>query len=217
MNKIKVLLIAVFVLSITGVNAQLDNIWKSVEVLSGGDMEFLFDQEELNVEFTFERVNDFESEEEFIEYKTLKKKEKKAKKWIEKYNNNKVKYKEAFIIYLNKRLQKANLKAEEGNSGAKYTLIVCTEHIERTVLKVNGTDDTGCRVDYNFKFVETENKDNIVAEFEIDRLVGIAPAGAFGASSMVSLSPSIRIKEAYADAGRKMGSYIKKTYKKRDE
>lgn len=170
------------------------------------DYKFLKKEKKLNILFTYEgmTVGKNMTEEAYVAKKVKEKNEKKSgtgNKWKKAWEKGKLSiYEPIFKAAFIKKMGKAGIKVSEGDD-ARLTVIVKTTRIEPGfnigIVKKNA------EVDFEFIFVETANKDNIVAQIIMTRARG---------SDTYTVSD--RVKLAYMGGARRLSGYIAKRLKK---
>ena len=185
----------VLAVSIFSLNSQAQR----VKTTSGSD-DILKPETNINIEFVYDNmsVGKFKTDQDYIKDKTAEYNKKEpgkgdawAKSWI---NDREARYEPKFI-----ELFKIN-SGMSVMSDAKYTLIFKTTSIEPGYNI--GISRKNAQIDAEVWIVETANKSNKLATFTIDNVPG---GTAFG----YDFDSGLRISEAYANAGKKLGKYLK--------
>lgn len=172
--------------------------------VEAGSYDFLKGVKELNVEFDYsnlEMMKENLSESTYIDNRRDELNEKNAgegDRWEKKWENAKEGiWQPKFLDLVNAVVSKKNkgFKADEGLSSAKYTLIVEVKwiypgwdvYVSKQPAKVTTT----------LKFVETDNRDNVLLEISSTD----APGDGFGSN----FSNESRIGEGFAKTGKSLG------------
>ena len=169
--------------------------------LSDGDINFLKDENFIQFEFTYTdmAVGKFNTEKEYVEKKREdynKKESGKGDEWVKSWvNDRKNQFEPKFIELFTKAS-----KMEQSNK-AKYTLIFKTQFTEpgfnigiaRKNAKING----------EVLIVETANKNKALATITVRDALGRTFGG-------YDFDTGGRIAEAYADAGKALGRFVKR-------
>ncbi|MEO6721696.1 MAG: hypothetical protein ABIN67_15110 [Ferruginibacter sp.] len=170
--------------------------------LTDGDLSVLKDQTSINFEFTYDNmsVGKFDKEKDYIEKKTgdyNKKEDGRGDAWAKSWvNDRKERFEPKFIELFTKASEMSESKT------AKYTLIFKTTSTEpgyNIVIKRKNA-----QVDGIVEIVETANKKKVIATISVDNALGRTFGG-------YDYDTGLRIAEAYADAGKALGKYIKKS------
>jgi hypothetical protein len=178
-----------------------------------GDFNFLKDQKEINVEFTYDNLKLLKENKSDAEYvservadlngKAKGSGESWKKKW---YSSRDLLFESKFLELANVVLSKEgkDVVFQEEAKQAKYTLIVDAVWIYPGYNVVMAKK--GAKVSTVLRFVETGNKKNVVLEIKSDE----APGDVFGGS----FSNEDRIGEGYAKTGKSLAKMLlKKAYK----
>ncbi len=169
--------------------------------LKDGDAAVLKDQASINFEFTYDNmaVGKFDTEKEYIDKKTEEYNKKEpgrgdnwAKNWV---GDRKQQFEPKFIELFTKASELSESKT------AKYTLIFKTTFTEpgfnvgvvRKNAKLNG----------EALIVETADKSKVIATITVENALGRTFGG-------YDFDTGGRIAEAYADAGKALGKFVKK-------
>jgi hypothetical protein len=169
--------------------------------LKDGDLSVLKDQTSINFEFTYDNmaVGKFDTEKEYIDKKTEEYNKKEpgrgdnwAKNWV---GDRKQQFEPKFIELFTKASELSESKT------AKYTLIFKTTFTEpgfnigvmRKNAKLNG----------EALIVETADKSKVIATITVENALGRTFGG-------YDFDTGGRIAEAYADAGKALGKFVKK-------
>lgn len=185
---------------------------QDMKVVSG-DFKFLKDQKEINVEFDYSKftvMKDKKTEAQYIEdrVKDLNEKTKGTGDiWKKKWNSAKEltwtpKFLELMHVIFTKEGKEVTF--QEGLTNAPYTLIVETVWIypgwDASIMK------QPAKVSTNLKFVETNNKSNVLLEISSEE----APGDQWGSN----FSNESRIGEGYAKTAKSLAKLLlKKAYK----
>jgi hypothetical protein len=198
MRKINLLIALIAIISFTA-SAQRSTRAKEA------DYKFLLKEKSLNILFTYEgmTVGKNMTEEAYVAKKVSEKNAKKpgtGDKWQKAWENGKLSvYEPAFKAGYVKKMAKSGIKVTEGDD-ARLTLIVKTTRIEPGFNI--GITKMSAVCDYEFIFVETANKDNIVAQIVMSKMRGSD-----------TYSVSARIQVAFMNAGRRLSGYTAKKLK----
>lgn len=120
--------------------------------------------------------------------------------WLKQWKNNREStYQPKFEDLLNKYLSKTGISAYPSNEDAKYTLILKTVFTEPGFNV--GVMDQSAYITVEASFVETANKDKVLAKKTFKKMPG---ATAFGPDWDVAT----RVSESYAKAGKETGKWI---------
>lgn len=169
--------------------------------LTSGDLSALKDQTSMNFEFTYDNmsVGKFDNEKDYIEKKTEDYNKKEAgrgdnwaKSWV---NDRQARFEPKFIELFTKASEMSESKT------AKYTLRFKTTSTEPGFNIV--IHRKNAKVDGIVEIVETANKKNVIATISVDNALGRTFGG-------YDYDTGLRIAEAYADAGKALGKYVKK-------
>lgn len=173
-------------------------------------LEFLADQENVNVVFDYEDlgVNEFSEEEQYIEVSVNKRNEDEANTgdlWLKKWEGQKeVVFEPNFVQGLNRGNDK-DLYFLRDNDNAEYTLYIVVKYIQ-TGWNV-GVMRKSASVDLTAKFLQTQSlKDgvkNSEALFTINNVPGTTNGG-------FDFTVSQRVGASFEKAGEKLGDYIDK-------
>lgn len=204
MKIVKVMFVALIVFTATSVKAQKIKVTK-------GDLSFLKGQTEVLVEYDYSdmAVGKFDKEEDYVNKKVDEYNSKKAgsgDEWKENWIGDREKrFHPMFEELLNKYTTKANCNFDQSNVNAKYTLILKTTFTEPGFNI--GVVRKDAMINVEVIFVETANKDNILAIMTMDKVPGY---GAMGND----FDTGYRISEAYAKCGKSLGAFLmKKAFK----
>ncbi|WP_264564791.1 hypothetical protein [Flavobacterium sp. N3904] len=160
---------------------------------------------EYNVTFDYtdQKVQGFETEEDFLKDKMDKRKEvageseKFRKDW---FNDRENKYEPKFIEYFNKRFEKGEIKCEK-NSELKYTMNIKTTWIYPGYSVVAVAQPA--KISAIITVVETANPKNVLVEMEFDKSIGLAQ-GTF------DFDQGYRIAGAYQKLAKNMVMQLKR-------
>ena len=165
-----------------------------------GDLSVLKGEQSINTEFTYDnmRVGKFEKEADYVSDKTadLNKKEAGrgdtwAKSWV---SDRDTRYAPKF----NEQLQESSKMTISKN--AKYTLIFKTTSTEPGFNI--GITRKNAEINGEFLVVETANKDKVLARASVQKALGRTFGG-------FDFDTGLRLSEAYADAGKAIGKFVK--------
>lgn len=170
---------------------------------------FLKGQTNINVEFDYSdmAVGKFKSEQDYINEKVEeynKDEPGRGDKWRESWIGSRERvYHPKFMTLFNKGLEKNGISGEEGID-AQYTLIVHTYFTEPGFNV--GVVSQPAGVSFEYIFVETENREKIVAKYRQEKVPGAQAMG-------MDFDTSTRISESYAKAGKMLAAFIAKNLK----
>ncbi|MDJ1470652.1 hypothetical protein [Xanthocytophaga flava] len=166
-----------------------------------GDLSALKGQKSLTMEFTYNnmKVGKFDKEEDYVDTKRAEYNQKEAgrgDKWAKSWVDDR---KNRFEPKFNELFEKHS-EIQLSPKGTKYTLIFNTSSTEpgfnvgvwRKNAEING----------EVWVVETSNKNNIIAKISLQKALGRTFGG-------YDFDTGLRIAEAYADAGKAFGKFIK--------
>lgn len=168
--------------------------------LQSGSLDALKSENAINIEFKYDgmSVGKFDTEKEYLDKKTAEYNKKEAGKgdawaasWI---NDRESRFEPRFI----KEFTDQSKMSVDKN--AKYTLIFKTQRTEPGYNIVVSRKDAS--IDGEATIVETANPSNIIATISVKN----APGRIFGG---YDYDTGVRLQEAYATAGKKLGKYIK--------
>ncbi|MCR6642304.1 MAG: hypothetical protein NVV82_25790 [Sporocytophaga sp.] len=165
------------------------------------EIQFLKGQSEINIIFTYDSLMVGEkTEDDYIKEKVEGKNSKNEGKgdyWLQKWNEDKqVLFPKQFIDQFNNKLKKKGLKAVP-QSKSFYTLIVKSTRIEPGFVSVVNKP---AAVDFEFRFIETDNPEKTILKLKIINVAGDALYTEYNVSA--------RIQECYNIAGKLLGKYI---------
>ena len=169
--------------------------------LTDGSLSVLKDEKSISTEFAYDdmKVGKYDKEEDYVKTKTADYNKKEsgkgdtwAKNWVADRQNR-------FEPKFNELLEKASDMVVK--KGAKYTLLFKTSFTEpgfnigimRKNAEMNG----------EAWIVETANKSNVIGKISVQKALGRTFGG-------YDFDTGERIGEAYADAGKALGKFIKK-------
>lgn len=168
--------------------------------LTEGDLSALKGETSINFEFTYDNmsVGKFDTEKEYVEKKTEEYNKKEtgrgdnwAKSWV---SDRHARYEPKFIELFTKASGMPESKS------AKYTIIFKTKFTEPGFNI--GIVRKNAKIDGEAVIVETANKKKVIAVISVDNALGRTFGG-------YDFDTGLRIGEAYADAGKALGKYIK--------
>ena len=167
--------------------------------LTDGDLAALKDQQQINVEFTYDHLSvGKDSEDDYIRKKTTEYNNKEAGKgdsWAKAWKEDRpTRYEARFDSLFN---DNGDLKAGSF-ANAKYTMIFHTTFIEPGFNV--GVARKNSYIDAEVSIVETANRDKVVAKISVDN----APGRMMG----FDFDTGMRITESYAVAGKKLAKFI---------
>lgn len=172
-----------------------------------GDFNFLKDQKEINVQFTYQNLKLMKenlTDEQYVSERVADLNQKGTgtgdvwkKKW---YASRDLLFESKFLELVNTVLtkEKKSLAFQEDLKNAKYTLIVDAVWIYPGYNVVMAKK--GAKVTTLLKFVETANPNNVVLEIKSEE----APGDVFGGS----FSNEDRIGEGYAKTGKSLAKFL---------
>ncbi len=180
---------------------------QKMKIIDGG-FDFLKGQKDVNVEFVYDNATFYKenmTEQEYIAKQSAEAEEKSkgsGETWKKKWASApETIWQPKFLELMNRYLQDDHgLSFQEGLSDAQYTLIV------ETVWLYPGWDAAvmkqPAKVSLDLKFVETANRDKILAEVSSEN----APGNQWGSS----FSNEDRLGEGYAKTGKSFAKLIEK-------
>lgn len=186
---------SVFVISIFFLQATA----QKVKTISGNP-EILKSESTVNIEFAYDNlsVGKYDNEKAYVAAKTEeynKKEPGKGNTWAKSWATDKAgRYEPKFIELF------TFTSGMMVNKDAKYTLIFKTTSIEPGYNI--GISRKNAEIDAEIWIVETANRDNKAATFTLKNVPG---GTAFG----YDFDTGLRISEAFANSGKKMGKYLK--------
>jgi hypothetical protein len=165
-----------------------------------GDLSALKSEQNINTEFTYDnmRVGKYEKEADYIADKTesLNKKEPgRGDTWAKAWVNDR---KDRFEPKFNELFEKSSSMSTSKN--AKYTLIFKTLTTEPGFNI--GITRKNAEINAEVWIVETANKNKVLAKATVQKAVGRTFGG-------YDFDTGERLSEAYADAGKALGKFIK--------
>ncbi|MCK5028752.1 MAG: hypothetical protein KAR57_03905 [Bacteroidales bacterium] len=203
MKIIKTVFVALLVMSITATQAQKIKVTK-------GDLAFLKGQTEVLLEYDYSNmaVGKFDKEADYVAKKTAEYNKKNAgtgDEWAVKWEADREgRFHPKFEELLNNYTKKADCNFDQTNIKAKYTLIVKTTFTEPGFNI--GIVKKDAMINLEVKFVETENKENVLAVITLINVPGRGMGNDY--------DTGYRIQEAYAKGGKSLGAYlVKKAFK----
>jgi hypothetical protein len=167
-----------------------------------GSLSALKGQTEVNTEFTYEglKVGKFDNEADYIQKKTTEYNSKEAGRgdtWAKTWKDDReARYEPKFAELFNEH---GSIKSVH-NKSAKYTLIFKTNFIEPGFNV--GVWRKNASMDGEVWIVETASPDKAVAKISVEKAQGRVFGG-------YDFDTGVRIAEAYADAGKALGQFIK--------
>ncbi|MBC7887778.1 MAG: hypothetical protein H7Z13_07795 [Ferruginibacter sp.] len=168
--------------------------------LTDGDLSALKTETSINFEFTYDHmsVGKFDTEQEYLEKKTAEYNKKEAgrgdnwaKSWV---SDRQSRFEPKFIELFTKASEMSESKT------AKYTIIFKTKSTEPGYNIVISRKNA--KIDAEAVIVETANKKKVIATISVDNALGRTFGG-------YDYDTGQRISEAYADAGKALGKFIK--------
>jgi hypothetical protein len=170
------------------------------------DFSFLVGKKDMNIVFDYEgmTVGKNQTEVDYVNNQVAEKNEKKkgtGDEWRKAWENGKLNlYEPTFKNAFTKKLGKVGVAVSEGDN-AEITVIVRTTRMEPGFNA--GVAKKRAEIDLEYIFVETANKDNIIATVVMTRVLGND-----------TFTVSDRLNLAYMGAGASLGGYIKKSLAK---
>ncbi len=182
---------------------------KIVNTSGDAKVAFLKGQKAINIEYDYSEmgVGKYKTEEAYLEEKAAERNKKEAgsgDKWRESWVGSRDRvYHPKFEELFNKGVAAKGMKGERGID-AEYTLIVKTTFTEPGFNI--GVTKKAASINVEYIFVETANRDNILAKFVQN---GVPGAQAMG----MDYDTSTRISESYAKAGKMLAAHLMKALK----
>ncbi len=179
-------------------------------VLTSGDAKVFAGQKVVNVEYDYSSfgVGKFKTEEEYVNKKVTElnaKEAGKGDKWREGWETSRdTRFAPKFEQLFNDVLTKRDVSVAQNSSDAQYTLIVIVTFIEPGYNI--GISKRPAYVDFEFKMVETANRDNVAATFELKNVVGSQAMG-------YDFDTGSRVAESFAKGGKMLAGFIYKKIK----
>ena len=178
----------------------LNTIAQKIKI-SDGDLSVLKGETAVNIEFVYDgqSVGKFDSEKEYIQKKTAEYNEKEAgmgDRWAKNWVSDRASRFEPKFIELFQENSGMTVKKD-----AKYTLVfktLSTEPGYNIMIKRKNAE-----IDAEVWIVETANRNKRIATLTVSN----APGRTFGGADY---DTGLRISEAYAVAGKRLGNFIKK-------
>lgn len=180
------------------------NLYAQKIVVKKGDLKAIKSEKEINISYDYSEfgVGKFKTEAEYVSTKKAEYEEKEAgrgekfeKGWIAARQER---YEPKFEELINKYTEPKNMKIGDAPE-AKYTLIVKTTFLEPGFNV--GVMKKPAYVDFQYIFVETANRDNVVLLLEQKGVPGSQFAG-------YDYDVGSRVAESYAKGGKSLGKYI---------
>jgi hypothetical protein len=168
--------------------------------LESGSLDALKSENTINIEFQYDgmSVGKYDTEKEYLEAKKAEYNKKEAGKgdaWAENWKNDREsRYEPRFIKEFTEQSKMSVDKS------AKYTLIFKTTSTEPGYNVV--VSRKNAEIDGEATIVETANRSKVIAKI----IVSNAPGRIYGG---YDYDTGVRLQEAYATAGKKLGKYIK--------
>ncbi|MCX6243461.1 MAG: hypothetical protein NTU98_02045 [Bacteroidetes bacterium] len=174
----------------------------SIKIISG-NLGTLKNEKNINIEFRFDgmSIGKFATEQDYINYYVddrNKKEPGSGEKWKQEWmSNSREKFPLSFTQELNGITNKIAMQFDKDKSEAKYTMIVKT-------LKFSKCYGLGGKVQIflEISIVETKNPGNLIAKISVTKIEGVG----FGYY--------LAMVDAYLDAGKEIGTYIRKQLNK---
>lgn len=168
--------------------------------LESGSLDVLRNEKTINIEFEYDgmSVGKYDTEKEYLEAKKAEYNKKEAGKgdaWAESWKNDREsRYQPRFIKEFT---EQSNMTVDKT---AKYTLIFKTTSTEPGYNVV--VSRKNAEIDGEAWIVETADHSKIIAKIKVSN----APGRIYGG---YDYDTGVRLQEAYATAGKKLGKYIK--------
>lgn len=168
--------------------------------LQSGSLDALKSENSIHIEFKYDgmSVGKYDTEKEYLDAKTAEYNKKEAGKgdaWAANWKNDReARFEPRFIKEFTEQSKMTNDK------NAKYTLIFKTLKTEPGYNVVISRKDAS--IDGEASIVETANPSNVIATISVKN----APGRIFGG---YDYDTGVRLQEAYATAGKKLGKFIK--------
>jgi len=204
MKIVKFVFAAMLVFGVTAVQAQKIKVTK-------GDLSFLKGQTSVLLEYDYSNmaVGKFENEADYVNKKVTEYNEKepgRGDSWKESWEGDRAsRFEPKFEELMNKYTSKVGCEFDQTNVDAQYTMIVKTVFTEPGFNV--GVMRKDAMINVVIQFVEKANPDNVIAEMTIDNVPGRTAMGN-------DYDTGLRLSEAYAMAGKALGSYlVKKAFK----
>lgn len=169
--------------------------------LTTGDLSLLKNETAINLEFTYDNmsVGKFKNEQDYLDKKTAeynKKEPGRGDNWAKSWaNDRQARFEPKFIELFTKHSDMNESKK------AKYTLIFKTTSTEPGYNIVISRKNA--QIDAIVEIVETADRSKVIAILTLDNALGRTFGG-------YDYDTGLRISEAYADAGKALGKFIKK-------
>ncbi len=183
---------------------------KIVNTSGDAKVAFLKGQKAINIEYDYSEmgVGKYKTEESYLEEKAAERNKKEAgsgDKWRDSWVGSRDRvYHPKFEELFNKGMAAKGISGARGMEGAEYTLIVKTTFTEPGFNI--GVTKKAASINVEYIFVETANRDNVLAKFVQN---GVPGAQAMG----MDFDTSTRISESYAKAGKMLAGYLAKQLK----
>jgi hypothetical protein len=199
MKTVKIIFVALLVLSVTALQAQ------RIKILEG-DLGFLKGQTAVLVEYDYSdmAVGKFDKEADYIAKKTEEYNKKEAGKgdsWSQAWvNDRETRFEPKFEELLNKSVNDKGLTMNKTVTGAKYKMILKTTFTEPG-FNVYVTRKNA-EINVQAIFINIENGDKVAVIESLNN-----PGATFGG---YDFDTGLRIAEAYAKCGKELGAFIVK-------
>lgn len=198
---------------------------QKIEWQSGEDLAFLKGQKELAVEYDYTNIT-VKGEKEADYLKTQREELNNDEKgegdaFVEEWTQARTsKYQPHFEKEFNKRIDDSAIQVKPGGSNARYTLIIVTN--DMALGKGSTFGKKPAEVDFTLKFVESTNRDKVLAQGKLEGVKGEvkAPKGSGfipGAGGVMSMTAHVmnkeysnRIAESYEKTGLALAKYMSK-------
>jgi hypothetical protein len=186
---------------------------QKIKLLSG-KVDFLKGQTTINLEFTYDDMMvGKKKEKEWAEKKIQDKNKMKAgdgDKWYAAWVADRdAKFEVKFADLFNKGAAKKNLSAKEGQTDAKYTMVVNTIFTEPGVHTGFDVGDKDAYISVEISFYETGNKSTALAKIGIYKAIGNVTVFSGGSE----YATADRLGEAYAKCGKSLAAFLMKNLK----
>jgi len=174
---------------------------------SEGDFNFMKGENVLNVEYDYSNmgVGKYENEKDYVDKKVADMNESEAgkgDKWAGNWKNDRTtRFQPAFEAMMERYFSKKDWKMS-ANPNAKYTLIFKTTHTEPGFNI--GIMRKPANISAEAIFVETKNKQKVMAKILMEEINGGDPTGGWG----FDFDTGLRIEAAYRECGRRLGKFL---------
>jgi hypothetical protein len=182
--------------------------------LLAGKVDFLKGQTAINIEFFYDDMMvGKKKEKEWAEKKIQDKNKMKAgdgDKWYASWVADRdAKFEVKFTDLFNKGMTKKSLIAKEGQTDAKYTMVVSTIFTEPGVHTGFDIGDKDAYISVEVSFYETANKSAVLAKVGLFKAIGTVTVFSGGSE----YATADRLGEAYAKCGKSLAAFLMKNLK----